>query len=131
MTDRTVLRAQLWEITRGVCEWPGCGHSADHMAHIEPRGMGGRPSVDRLSNVAALCRTHHDILDGRTVDRTDRAVSDLVDGATRAVGEEGADTVAELYWLRRTAGAIRLMRDLLAIYVRITRGEYLDDEDDA
>jgi hypothetical protein len=28
--------------------------------------MGGRESADTISNVAMLCRVHHDLLDGRT-----------------------------------------------------------------
>lgn len=54
-------------ITRasGRCEWPTCDAYGDHMAHLVSRGMGGSIAADTLSNVAWLCRYHHDILDGR------------------------------------------------------------------
>lgn len=63
--SRRELRSQLVETFGPACEWPDCGLPGEEMAHIEPRGMGGRPSVDRLDNVAWLCRHHHDVLDGR------------------------------------------------------------------
>lgn len=75
---RSGMRAALWDLTGGMCEWPGCVSQADEMAHVEPSGMGGRASVDTIGNVMALCRGHHDILDGRpTQMKTSRAVRDL------------------------------------------------------
>ena len=62
---RTELRADLVEISGGVCEWPGCKERMKEMAHIHGIGMGGRRSADVLPNVAGLCRYHHDLLDGR------------------------------------------------------------------
>lgn len=68
MSDRTrgELRADVVEISAGICEWPGCKDPMKDLAHIHGIGMGGRPSADVLPNVAGLCRYHHDLLDGRT-----------------------------------------------------------------
>ena len=75
---RRELRARLVARARGRCEWPACGDAGEHMAHIDGIGMGGRASADRLSNVALLCRFHHDVLDGRTISGRARAVRDLL-----------------------------------------------------
>ena len=50
------------------CEWVGC-HSADdlQLAHLEHRGRGGGDKRNTMEDTSILCRTHHDILDGRTV----------------------------------------------------------------
>ena len=64
--NRAELRATVWEVSSGECEWSGCPARAAEMAHIHGIGMGGRPSADVLPNVAALCKFHHDLLDGRT-----------------------------------------------------------------
>lgn len=63
--NRAALRARLWEVSGGLCEWPDTPlpHRAEEMAHLEGIGMGGRPSADRLDNVAALCRQGHLVLD--------------------------------------------------------------------
>lgn len=52
------------------CEWPGHTTAADvlHMAHIIPKGMGGTHGerakyINSLENTAALCPTHHTLLD--------------------------------------------------------------------
>jgi hypothetical protein len=60
----------------GGCCWPGCrlprtdawGYENNplEMAHLTHRGMGGSKYANRLENVAMLCKTHHDALDGRT-----------------------------------------------------------------
>lgn len=79
--SRSRLRAALWDLTGGMCEWPECSEQADEMAHIEPSGMGGRSSVDTIRNVWALCREHHNILDGRPSQmKTSRAIRDLAAG---------------------------------------------------
>lgn len=58
--DQTFLRAQ------GTCEWPYCVDPAEEMAHLVHRGMGGSKYANRLENCAAMCKRHHDLLDGRT-----------------------------------------------------------------
>lgn len=50
----------------GVCEWPYCPDPPEELAHLTHRGMGGSKYANRLDNVAALCKRHHDVLDGRT-----------------------------------------------------------------
>lgn len=63
---RAQLRAAVRELSGGRCEWfLPCSTAGEELAHIEPRGMGGRASVDRIGNVAWLCRSHHDLLDLR------------------------------------------------------------------
>jgi len=36
-----------------------CGKTAVDIHHIEPKGMGGRKSADRIDNLIALCRECH------------------------------------------------------------------------
>lgn len=65
-SSRKQLRTALVDLSGGLCEWPNVEpHRGEEMAHIEPKGMGGRTSVDRISNVVFLCRSHHDVLDLR------------------------------------------------------------------
>ncbi len=64
--DRSKLRADVWEISGGVCEHPmkgttltrACGMPAMELAHIESIGAGGRRSADRVNNVLAACTRH-------------------------------------------------------------------------
>jgi hypothetical protein len=59
------LREAAIERAGSTCEWPGCDLPWEEMAHLQHRGMGGRPSANTLDNVAMLCRHHHHgILDG-------------------------------------------------------------------
>jgi hypothetical protein len=37
-----------------------CGAKAVDIHHIERRGMGGSKSADRIENIMALCRKHHE-----------------------------------------------------------------------
>jgi hypothetical protein len=37
-----------------------CGAKAVDLHHIERRGMGGSKSADRIENIMALCRKHHE-----------------------------------------------------------------------
>ena len=61
------LREEALERDGYRCVWPGCQSRDDlEMAHLEPKGMGGRPSVNVIDNVAILCRRHHSLLDGRS-----------------------------------------------------------------
>ena len=57
------LREAVIDRAAGRCEWPTCTLSGAQMAHLEHRGMGGRTSVNYLSNVAWLCHHHHLMLD--------------------------------------------------------------------
>lgn len=36
-----------------------CGKQAKDIHHIEPKGIGGDPSKDRIDNLMALCRHCH------------------------------------------------------------------------
>lgn len=69
---RRELRNYVIERSGRLCEWPGNRiapgavlHFGEEMAHVHGTGMGGRASADEPGNVAWLCRTHHDLLDGR------------------------------------------------------------------
>lgn len=45
------------------CDWVGClvcGASANDIHHIEPKGMGGRKSADKIENLIPLCRRCHE-----------------------------------------------------------------------
>lgn len=65
---RSELRAAAVTRSGGTCEWSRCVDRGEQLAHIRGIGRGGNPdgTRDRLSNVAFLCRYHHDVLDGRT-----------------------------------------------------------------
>ena len=64
---RSELRAQVVARASGRCEWAGCESPGEEMAHITGSGMGGDPKGirDTLANCCLLCKTHHDMLDGR------------------------------------------------------------------
>jgi hypothetical protein len=52
------------------CVWPGCvfevsGVNPLECAHLTHRGMGGAEDRNNLANAVALCKMHHDVLDGR------------------------------------------------------------------
>ncbi len=64
--EMTALRQEVFERARGICEWPGCSDSAEALAHLTHRGMGGSVERNRPDNTAAMCARHHDCLDGRT-----------------------------------------------------------------
>lgn len=67
MADRAELHDQALHLDRFHCAWAGCSVTMHlEMAHLRGVGMGGRESADTISNVAMLCRVHHDLLDGRT-----------------------------------------------------------------
>lgn len=42
------------------CELPGCGQEAVDIHHIKARGMGGTKEPEKIENLMALCRKHHD-----------------------------------------------------------------------
>lgn len=64
--DMAALRAEVFERAGHRCQWPTCPGVAAELAHLAHRGMGGSAEVNVLENCAALCKFHHDILDGRT-----------------------------------------------------------------
>ena len=47
------------------CVMPDCDELWSDAAHVEPSGLGGRPSTNVAENLVGLCRTCHDIFDGR------------------------------------------------------------------
>lgn len=55
----------------GKCRWPGCHYKALKVcaAHLEHRGMGGNPSLDKTQRhkLIAFCVRHHDQFDGRAM----------------------------------------------------------------
>ncbi len=71
MTDRSLLRAEVVEISGNQCEHPWrsivldewsavrrCPYLMAEMAHITPRGMGHKGDRDVISNVMAACVIH-------------------------------------------------------------------------
>lgn len=72
LTVRQRLRAGVWEMTGGVCEWPGCHHRATELAHIHPRGMGHTGYRDTFDNVMAACWLHARITDMEHPDAHDQ-----------------------------------------------------------
>lgn len=38
-----------------------CGAVANDIHHIQARGMGGSKTADRIENLMALCRKHHEM----------------------------------------------------------------------
>lgn len=64
------LRAQVFERDGYRCKWPGCDIEVSPInplecAHLNHRGMGGYQGANTEDNAVALCKFHHDILDGR------------------------------------------------------------------
>lgn len=72
MTIRQRLRAGVWEMTGGRCEWPGCDRSATELAHIHPRGMGHTGYRDTFDNVMAACDLHARVTDMEHPDAHDQ-----------------------------------------------------------
>lgn len=50
------------------CWYPGCGLMAVDIMHIEPKGMGGRKSVEFIEDYCPGCRKHHIQTEGRQKD---------------------------------------------------------------
>jgi hypothetical protein len=59
------LRDEARRAAGDMCEWPHCHNRGQELAHIRGKGMGGSAAANTLSNVAWLCKQHHDVLDGR------------------------------------------------------------------
>lgn len=72
------LRAELLALQGVRCLVPSCTRAWQQMAHIEPSGMGGRPSLRRASNLAGLCGWHHDIFDGRRLEGRQELMRELM-----------------------------------------------------
>ena len=69
MSVQSDLRAERFEVDGWRCRWGDCDHKLTtynplELAHLEGRKMGGRDSANTVDNVVALCRFHHQILDG-------------------------------------------------------------------
>ncbi|MFQ5518247.1 MAG: HNH endonuclease [Acidimicrobiia bacterium] len=65
--EMAALREEVFARDGWHCVWPGCDYDqALELAHLEPKGMGGRTSVNRVDNLICLCRFHHDLIDGRS-----------------------------------------------------------------
>ena len=78
--DEQQLRHEAFIRAGFRCEWSLCKTTDDlRLAHLRAKGMGGSPSANVLSNVACLCRFHHDILDGRTTAGRQREVRTLLE----------------------------------------------------
>ena len=68
MADRSLLRAEVVEISGNRCEHPAfymamnkvarCSGQMTEMAHITPRGMGHKGDRDVIENVMAACSLH-------------------------------------------------------------------------
>ena len=65
MTTTLSLDEQVLARQGPDCIIPGCTEPWTDKAHIQPSGMGGRPSLNRADNLVGLCRHHHDVFDGR------------------------------------------------------------------
>ena len=71
--DWSRRKDELLERSKGQCEYmipsPGgferCRRRAEDPHHIIPRGSNGVDRDDRLLNLKALCRRHHDLQDRR------------------------------------------------------------------
>ena len=73
MSIRSDMRAEALNRASHRCEWPGCELPGPlEMAHLAGLGMGGFPHRDHIDNVAILCKTHHDWLDGRLMPNSRR-----------------------------------------------------------
>jgi len=87
------LRADVFERDQG-CVWPECRLPISivnplELAHLEPRGMGGRPSTNTPENTVIMCRFHHSLLDGRTHEGLKRELITLLKAYLREVSPLG------------------------------------------
>jgi len=62
--DWQVRRREAFERSGHWCQWPACGLWADDPDHIVKRS---KYRDDRLTNLRALCRYHHRLVDGRRI----------------------------------------------------------------
>jgi hypothetical protein len=67
----SALRQFVFDSAGWACQWPGCTLELSptnplQLAHLHHRGMGGSKTANTPDNSRALCRIHHDCLDGRT-----------------------------------------------------------------
>lgn len=49
------------------CWYPQCSNKAVDIAHIMPKGMGGRKSAEFIENYIPLCRKCHEITEGKVL----------------------------------------------------------------
>lgn len=64
------MRAEVFARDGYRCQFPNCTLLLTEvnplqLAHLKHRGMGGAPDRNSIDNGLALCRWHHDWLDGR------------------------------------------------------------------
>ena len=57
------LRAVVFGLDGYQCGWPGCYGRPVELAHIHPRGMGGRRSANTIENTFAACSVHARVSD--------------------------------------------------------------------
>lgn len=62
-----VARVAIGETQGNLCIMPWCEWPWDDAAHIEPSGLGGRPSTNVHTNIVGMCKGCHAIFDGRTL----------------------------------------------------------------
>lgn len=81
--NKSDLRAEALKRANYTCEWPNCYEKKWlEMAHLIAIGMGGKNrniSNDPM-NVCILCKTHHDIFDGRQSRGSNREYMELLKG---------------------------------------------------
>lgn len=69
--EEDAVMAEAVKRDHGKCRWPRCRFKVLKVsaAHLEHRGMGGNPSLDRTERhkLIAMCVRHHDQFDGRTL----------------------------------------------------------------
>jgi hypothetical protein len=79
--DWEARKLELWERCRGFCEWQNeyqawaCAHPAADPHHKIRRSVS---RDDRLDNLLALCRFHHNLLDERKPRWTKRSPAELM-----------------------------------------------------
>jgi len=97
---------------RGLCRWTGCEFKDLRVeaAHLEHRGMGGNPALDRTERhkLIALCVRHHQLFDHTKIDVV-------------PIEPRGADGPCEFYTRMDTGGWALVGRER-SIHVPETRG---------
>ena len=87
MTGHRQLARQVLERQGPGCFRPGCPEPWTDLAHIEPSGMGGRPSLLHAGNLVGLCRPCHRIFDGQDLAGRARMLRDLMAELVRRSGQ--------------------------------------------
>lgn len=78
------ITAEAKRRDKNTCRWPNCKFTGLRIetAHLEHRGMGGNPSLDRTERhkLIALCLRHHAMFDRKTT--TDINIEPVTDRGT-------------------------------------------------